>query len=287
MASTAAARLLAFRGRPFSQSLITRRFRHDFSSLEYPFATEAPTVTKTTVEQVKEISKHPKYESLHKQFPPPNQPDHFDDTHTLSELEEESVRKMQKQHISTTLTGSSEILPTIPHYIPKNVPSDSLEVPTTLLTTLSNGVRVVSQETYGQVSCVGVLINVGSRHESVIGTCHLLELLAFHSTASYGSAVEISQQLQDWGATSFANAGREQTLYCLDILRPNVQEGMKLLSEVVLSPRILEEEVYSSKKAMEYQWMDIMPEVLLGEALQHAAYGGRQQLGKPHFCKYM
>jgi processing peptidase subunit alpha len=251
----------------------------------YPFAESAPEITTTTVEQVAEIAKHPKKESLDKKFPPPHTPiDHFDDAHTLGDLEEDSVRKLQKQRIPTTLSGCTEITPTVPSTIPPNVPSDLLEIPTTQLSTLPNGVRVVSQETYGQVSCIGVLINVGSRHETVTGTCHLLETLAFHSTSSYNSAVEISQQLQDWGATSFANTGREQTLYCLDILRPNVNQGMKLLSEVILSPKILDEEVVYSKRAMEYQWMDIMPEILLTEVLQQAAYGNSQQLGKPHLC---
>ena len=284
-----AARSLASRGRRSAVSrhyFPQRRFRHDFSSYEYPFATQAPVVTRTSVDQVQEISKHPKHEILSKKFPPPHQQDYFDDEHTLSDLEEESIRKMQKQHISTQLTGSTAILKEVPNNIPHNVPADSLQVPTTLLTTLSNGVRVVSQETYGQVSTVGVLINVGSRHETVTGTCHLLEMLAFHSTSSYASALDISKQLQDWGATSFANTGREQTLYCLDILRPNVQEGMKLLSEVLLSPQVTEEEVFFCKKAMEYQAMDIMPEILLGEVLQQAAYGPTQQLGKRHLCKY-
>lgn len=284
-----AALLLQFPRVSSSRFHQSRRFRHDFSSLEYPFATQAPVVTRTTVEQVQEISKHPKKETLDTQFPPPPlaRVDPFDDQHTLSDLEEESIRSMQKQYISTKLTGSTEITPTIPEDVPQNVPSDMLEIPTTLLTTLKNGVRVVSQETYSQVCTVGVLLNVGSRHEQVTGTCHLLETLAFHSTSTYNSALEISQQLQDWGATSFANTGREQTLYCLDILRPNVQEGMKLLSEVVLSPRMTEEEVEHCKKAMEYQWMDIMPEILLSEVLQKAAYGGNQQLGKSHFCKLL
>jgi predicted Zn-dependent peptidase len=39
-----------------------------------------------------------------------------------------------------------------------------------LITTLENGIRVVSQETYSQVCTVGVLTNVGSRHETVTGT---------------------------------------------------------------------------------------------------------------------
>ena len=103
----------------------------------YPFAETAPEITTTTVEQVAEIAKHPKNESLDKKFPPPHTPiDHFDDAHTLGALEEESVRKLQKQHISTTLSGCTEITPTIPSTIPPNVPSDLLEIPTTQLSTL-------------------------------------------------------------------------------------------------------------------------------------------------------
>lgn len=268
-----------------------RRFRHDFSSLEYPFATQAPDVTRTSVEQVKKIAQHPQKEALDKKFPPPctTVDDVFDDQHLLSDLEEMSIREMQKQHLSTTLQGATEITPTIPSTIPMNVPSDLLKVPTTLLTTLpQNGVRVVSQETYSQVCTIGVLANCGSRHEVVLGTCHLLETLAFHSTKNTKSALDISQQLQQWGATSFANTGREQTLYCLDILRPNVQDGMQLLAQVVLEPQFLKQEVELCKRAMEYQWMDIMPEILLSEVLQQAAYGKeQQQLGKFHFCKFI
>jgi processing peptidase subunit alpha len=121
----------------------------------------------------------------------------------------------------------------------------------------------------------------------VIGTSHLLELLAFHSTPSWESSLEISHQLQKWGATSFATSGREQTLWCLDILRPNVEQGMSLLKEVVLESQIQPDEVEHCKLTMNYQAMDVMPEALLGEVLQEAAYGREQQLGKPHFCMYL
>lgn len=57
-----------------------------------------------------------------------------------------------------------------PPYIPRNVPAQELEVPETMITTLDNGIRVVSQETYSQMCTVGVLTNVGSRHEKVTGT---------------------------------------------------------------------------------------------------------------------
>jgi processing peptidase subunit alpha len=211
--------------------------------------------------------------------------DRFDDSNTLSQVERDAQRTAQKQYLSTKVTGSRPISPNVPDFIPPNV-SEALEVPTTKLTTLPNGVRVVSQETYGQVSTVGVLTDVGSRHEEVTGTCHLMELLAFHSTSRYPSALHILQQLQEWGGTSFANTGREQTLYCLDILRPNVEQGMELLKQVTLEPQIRPDEVEECKQAMQFQAMDIPPELMLGEVLQEAAYGSDQQLGRPHFCKF-
>ncbi|OEU16163.1 LuxS/MPP-like metallohydrolase [Fragilariopsis cylindrus CCMP1102] len=154
-----------------------------------------------------------------------------------------------------------------------------------MITTLENGIRVVSQETYSQMCTVGVLTNVGSRHESVTGTMHLLETMAFGSTERF-DGLEISNILQDWGATRFVSHSREQTLHCIDILRPNVQKGMELLSQVVLEPLITKAptEVEYAKEVMSFQAQEQMPELALGEALQAAAYGSDQQLGKPHFA---
>lgn len=114
---------------------------------------------------------------------------------------------------------------------------------------------------------------------------HLLETMAFGSTAEY-DGLEITQLLQDWGATRFASHSREQTLHCIDILRPNLQQGMDLLTDVVLEPLIAAspEEVEFAKEVMMFQAQEMMPELALGEALQVAAYGADQQLGKLHFA---
>ncbi|KAL7493036.1 hypothetical protein ACHAWT_002346 [Skeletonema menzelii] len=187
-----------------------------------------------------------------------------------------------------------------PAHIPPNVPIDSLEIPETKITTLSNGVRVGSMETFSQVSTVGVLLDFGSRHEldqytvpsnnntvSTAGVNHLMELLAFNSTKNY-DGMEIRNILESLGGATFAQSSREQMMYCVDVLRPNVHAAFNLLGETIQSPIVQEMEVEEMKQVIMFQTMDMMPHVLMGEGLQLAAYGpmdGKlQQLGRPHFC---
>ncbi|KAL3925983.1 MAG: hypothetical protein SGILL_000030 [Bacillariaceae sp.] len=251
--------------------------------------TEPPSITKTRAEDVLSTSSSSTASTAStsssastKQYAPD---DPFDDSGTISSEERQKLKERQQQEMKLISLSSFPITQTVPDFIPPNVSSQELEAPETLITTLDNGIRVVSQETYSQMCTVGVLTNVGSRHESVTGTIHCLETMAFGSTKNY-DGLEITQLLQDWGATRFVSHSREQTLHCIDILRPNVQSGMNLLSDVVLNPLISElpVEVEYAKEIMEFQAQEQMPELMLGEALQVAAYGSDQQLGKVHFA---
>jgi len=210
--------------------------------------------------------------------------DVFDDSRTLSELERTSIQSAQRTMINTTLFGSQPILTSPPNHIPPNISASQLEVPKTIISTLPNGIKVVSQETYGQVCCIGLLANMGSRLETTVGTCHLLELTGFQSTPTYQSPADIQETLQKWGGTSFCHIGNEQALWCLDILRPNVQQGFELLKDVVLHANFTDDEVAMSKQAIRFQWEDMKPEPLVPEAVLMAAYGSDQQLGRPHIC---
>jgi mitochondrial-processing peptidase subunit alpha len=263
-----------------------RRFKSTSSyySLEYPLATEPPEVSRTTAKEAaaKASARPVSLEKLQARLQASNETqDRFDDANTLTEEE----RIAQKKALSVPpLQGSMKIERTPPPFIPPNVPAKELAIPKTEITTLPNGMRVVSQETYGQVSTIGVVANVGSRQEPQLGVAHLWELVAFGSTEEYDSALTIQELLQDWGGTRFVNTGREQSLVCVDILRPNVRKAMHLLREVLLKPRFLPEEVEDAKRTIEFQALDLPPELVMEEALQTAAYGLDQQLGKPHFC---
>jgi processing peptidase subunit alpha len=262
-----------------------------FSNYIYPLRTEAPEITRTTAAEAaaareKETSIPPlEPEKLGERLRlSQEETDRFDDLAYLSPAQREDVKDQLKQQWKTSLKGSTKIEPTVPAHIPPNVPATELAVPKTEITTLDNGIRVVSQETYGQVSTIGVVADVGSRHEPQLGVAHLWELCAFSSTEQYPSAMDLQEMLQDWGGTRFVNTGREQSLVCIDILRPNVEKAMHVLQQVLLHPQFLPIEVEDAKRTMEFQALDLPPELVVEEALQMAAYGLDQQLGKPHFC---
>ena len=169
---------------------------------------------------------------------------------------------------------------------------------------------------------MGVLLDFGSRHEmdqlctvpsssssssnhnaeEVVSSArvnHLVELMAFQSTQHHTGS-EIRNIMENLGSAYFATSSREQKMmYCVDVLRPNVNMAFGLLSETMKCPMLEELEIEEMKQVIQFQVMDIMPQVLMGEGLQMAGYGPlddngsgddgknnilRQQLGRPHFC---
>ena len=61
------------------------------------------------------------------------------------------------------------------------LPSYVLNVPPTKVTTLDNGIRVATEEGFGETASVGVFINAGSVHENERnnGVAHFLEHMIF------------------------------------------------------------------------------------------------------------
>ena len=49
--------------------------------------------------------------------------------------------------------------------LPKLKSANQLQAPTTEITTLKSGLRVISQETYGQATTIGLFVIAGSRDE--------------------------------------------------------------------------------------------------------------------------
>lgn len=157
-----------------------------FSSYEYPTRSEAPeitttkasdtsTTTPTTTTTTTDGEKAKIYTAE----------DPFDDGGTLTIDERKNLKAEQSKKLGSIQLSSLPITNTVPDFIPPNFSSNDLEVPETMITTLENGIRVVSQETYSQMCTVGVLTNVGSRHESVTGTVRSTCICCLYYTILY------------------------------------------------------------------------------------------------------
>lgn len=180
-----------------------------------------------------------------------------------------------------------------PAGFPALVPARNLAAPLVHVTALSNGLRVASQETFGQVSSISLFIDAGSMYEtesagaegSLIGACHFLETMAFKSTASR-SALEVAEFTSSHGISTGAVFNREVLMYKIDCLRSDVSESLALLAEAVLYPRLSEAELEEARRVIAFQRDEALsqPQVLVSEHLYTAAYGVGTPLGRPEKC---
>uniref|UniRef100_A0A4W5L9A7 Mitochondrial-processing peptidase subunit alpha n=1 Tax=Hucho hucho TaxID=62062 RepID=A0A4W5L9A7_9TELE len=178
-------------------------------------------------------------------------------------------------------------LPGIPKPVFASV--DGHEQCETKITTLENGLKVASQNKFGQFCTVGILVNSGSRHETKYpsGIAHFLEKLAFSSTAQYGSKDEILLTLEKHGGICDCQTSRDTTMYAVSAEVKGLDTVVSLLSDAVLQPRLLDEEIEMTRMAVRFELEDLNmrpdPEPLLTEMIHAAAYRGNT-VGLPRFC---
>ncbi|CAM9328061.1 unnamed protein product [Discosporangium mesarthrocarpum] len=168
--------------------------------------------------------------------------------------------------------------------LPPLKPARELVRPETQTTTLDNGFRVASQETYGQLCSFGLVADLGSRNEGEanVGACHLMELMSFKSTKTR-THQQVVSEFEEMGAMVSAHGSREQLLYCVDVLRDNLEPAMALLADSVLTPLLTHEEVQEQKAVIQYHLDETTADGLMKEALMAAAYPGHP-LGQPYLC---
>jgi len=181
----------------------------------------------------------------------------------------------------------SSVLPVFPG-LPKTISMNSLPKPQMRRSTLvGNGLRVASQETYGQLCNFGVFVDAGSRVEvpglsGSRGCTHLMELMAFKSTTNR-NAEDLHLQMAEMGATTFCYSARDLIMYNVEVLRESLPVAMQLLSETILSPRFDALEIDEMKGVMAMIAEQQAPDALLKEGLHSAAFGGESTaLGQTH-----
>ena len=131
---------------------------------------------------------------------------------------------------------------------------------TTRLTTLPNGLRIVTEHMPGlQSASAGVWVMAGGRHERAEqnGIAHFLEHMAFKGTKRR-TALQIAEEIEDVGGYINAYTSREMTAYYARILEGDVGLALDVIGDIVLNPAF-------DKKEIEVERHVILQEI--GQAL--------------------
>ncbi|CAM9127634.1 unnamed protein product [Chrysoparadoxa australica] len=157
------------------------------------------------------------------------------------------------------------------------------KAPVTAVSTLSNGLRVVSTESGQAVSGFTLRVGSGTRDESSkqAGASLLLRNLAFQSTEQR-SALKLNRDLEDAGALLSSAAGREDVTYCVEALPQAAELAVQALAETTLQPLLRPWNVADTlAKVNSVDLADHAKntETLLCDAVHGAAFGDGSPMG--------
>jgi predicted Zn-dependent peptidase len=149
---------------------------------------------------------------------------------------------------------------------------------------LDTGLRLIT-ESMPQVRSVtiGVWLTRGSRHESDAqsGIAHFVEHMLFKGTDSR-SAEDIAQAIDSIGGQLDAFTAKEYAGYYIKVLDEHLPLAVDLLSDIVMRPAFVEEEVGREKKVIleEIKMVEDTPDDLVHELFTQQFWEGHP-LGRP------
>lgn len=150
-------------------------------------------------------------------------------------------------------------------------------VPETRVTTLSNGLRVATED-YGLPTCtVGIWIDAGSRFESerTNGTAHFLEHMAFKGTKRR-TQTQLELEVENMGAHLNAYTSREQTVYYAKAFSKDLPKAVDILSDILQNSTLGEAEIERERGVIlrEMQEVETNLQEVVFDHLHSTAYQG-------------
>ncbi|XP_043276457.1 mitochondrial-processing peptidase subunit alpha [Venturia canescens] len=205
----------------------------------------------------------------------------------------------QKYRFSSQNKSEIPPKPIVTPFPPLSQPVENLPTPiyssangenqVTQITVLPNGLKVASENRFGQFCTVGVLIDSGPRFEVAYpsGISHFLEKLAFNSTKNYSSKDDIMLTLEKHGGICDCQASRDTFVYAASAERNGLETVTRILADIVLRPQITDEELDVARQTVEFELDSLLTrpeqEPLLIDMIHAAAYR-ENTLGLPKIC---
>ena len=147
---------------------------------------------------------------------------------------------------------------------------------TTRLTTLPNGLRIVTEHMPGLKSAsAGIWVMAGGRHERAEqnGIAHFLEHMAFKGTRRR-TALQIAEEIEDVGGYINAYTSREMTAYYARVLEADVALALDVIGDIVLNPAFDKKEIEVERHVILQEIGQALdtPDDIIFDWLQEASY---------------
>jgi hypothetical protein len=167
----------------------------------------------------------------------------------------------------------------------KHMPSPLSFVETVQSSTLSNGVRVVTERVDSvQSASVGIWVATGSRDEEMErrGIAHFLEHMLFKGTERRPAAKDIADAMDNVGGDMNAFTDKEYTCYYARVLSEDVPLALDVLSDMYRHSRFDPEETARERKVVleEIKERDDAPDDLVHDLFAETLYPDHP-LGRP------
>ena len=149
---------------------------------------------------------------------------------------------------------------------------------------LKNGLRVSTEPmSYMESASLGIWIRAGGRYENkkTSGISHILEHLLFKGTKTR-DMMTIKQEIEGRGGSFNGFTSEDHTCYLVKLLSKDIKLGIDILSDMVLNPRLDEEELNKEKSVIieEINMYKDMPSHYVHEILAEMMWPD-QPLGMP------
>jgi processing peptidase subunit alpha len=166
--------------------------------------------------------------------------------------------------------------------LPDLKPANAGPTPKAEVTTLSNGIRVVTVDDGSHVASVGSFVEAGTRHEvgGVEGAANMLKHSTFKSTTER-SALRLYRDMEDAGIVSSTSLDREHLVYRADCLRDNALVALNIVAETMTKPYLPVYELLESRNLVAAEESDKQGngQAILNDMVHATAYGKRGALG--------